>query len=234
MPESVAVRNHPHPLAVSISACWQARRLAQLFRTSKARYSAPRTPAAPASTKPQTGCTHCFHSFIHVFDNCRGSRMQRTRRLKSSVHWLSWYIRRRRGCKTSSWMEISDHAVVVNLAAAVKITGASDTEGPLRRLCGEVYVRLWDIYGQQGVRGHRRLCCCAFLVGLKARHSLEQDSNKTPRSVDASSTNMKHKCYPFLLRWYRLSDRKADYMVNQVLHVSLSSFLLYIYIPEYL
>lgn len=43
----------------------------------------------------------------------------------------------RRGCVSSSWVELGNEAAVVNLCAAVKVTGAVDTEGPLRRLCGE-------------------------------------------------------------------------------------------------
>ena len=30
--------------------------------------------------------------------------------------------------------------MVANLCAAVKVTGAVDTEGPLRRLCGELEI----------------------------------------------------------------------------------------------
>lgn len=44
----------------------------------------------------------------------------------------------RRGCVGSSWVEIGEDSVVANLCAAVKVTGAVDTEGPLRRLCGEL------------------------------------------------------------------------------------------------
>lgn len=35
-------------------------------------------------------------------------------------------------------MEIGEQGVAVNLCAAVKVTGGPDTEGPLRRLCGEL------------------------------------------------------------------------------------------------
>ncbi|CAM9199817.1 unnamed protein product [Ascophyllum nodosum] len=41
----------------------------------------------------------------------------------------------KRGCSASSWVEIGEQAVVVNLCASLKVTGAVDTEGPLRRLC---------------------------------------------------------------------------------------------------
>eukprot|EP00752_Nemacystus_decipiens_P004014 g3677.t1 len=41
----------------------------------------------------------------------------------------------KRGCVGSSWVEIGEDSVVANLCAAVKVTGAVDTEGPLRRLC---------------------------------------------------------------------------------------------------
>ncbi|CAM9223832.1 unnamed protein product [Sphacelaria rigidula] len=41
----------------------------------------------------------------------------------------------KRGCEASSWVEIGEQGVVANLCAAVKVTGAPDTEGPLRRLC---------------------------------------------------------------------------------------------------
>lgn len=48
----------------------------------------------------------------------------------------------RRGCAASSWVEIGEDAVVANLCTAHKITREVDTEGPLRRLCGEHACRL--------------------------------------------------------------------------------------------
>ncbi|CAM9242402.1 unnamed protein product [Scytosiphon promiscuus] len=41
----------------------------------------------------------------------------------------------KRGCTSSAWVEMGEDAIVANLCAAVKLTGAVDTEGPLRRLC---------------------------------------------------------------------------------------------------
>ncbi|CAN0451253.1 unnamed protein product, partial [Laminaria digitata] len=43
----------------------------------------------------------------------------------------------RRSCAASSWVEMGEDAMVVNLGAAIKVTGGVDTEGPVRRLCGE-------------------------------------------------------------------------------------------------
>lgn len=40
---------------------------------------------------------------------------------------------------------MSEDAVVVNLGSDVKVTGEVDTEGPVRRLCGEMMI-LFYIY----------------------------------------------------------------------------------------
>lgn len=64
----------------------------------------------------------------------------------------------------SSWVEIGEQGIVANLCAAVKVTGAPDTEGPLRRLCGKMN-------GQCAVLGYFNYPSFEFqsLVSLIAR-----------------------------------------------------------------
>ncbi|CAN0263147.1 unnamed protein product [Ectocarpus sp. 6 AP-2014] len=51
----------------------------------------------------------------------------------------------KRGCAGSSWVELGEQAVAVNLCAAAKISGAVDTEGPLRRLCEATFGSELDV-----------------------------------------------------------------------------------------
>lgn len=54
----------------------------------------------------------------------------------------------RRGCEASSWVEMGEEAMVVNLCSAMKISGGVDTEGPLQRLCGTCDERTAEVDGR--------------------------------------------------------------------------------------